>query len=94
MGIEFELRLVGQSVNPSLAVGDGVEEAIVRANDEENVAGIMVRLLFATSVQQTQLTMPENTGILPHLWRDSGPISPAGSLSAQGRRRSEPPVPL
>ncbi|KAL7411940.1 putative methylenetetrahydrofolate dehydrogenase [Mrakia frigida] len=42
LGISFELRLVGQAVDSELSLGDGVEEAIVAANDDDDVGGIMV----------------------------------------------------
>jgi methylenetetrahydrofolate dehydrogenase (NAD+) len=42
LGITFELRLVGQAVDPELSTGEGVEEAIVAANDDEQVGGVMV----------------------------------------------------
>lgn len=42
LGITFELRCVGQAVDNSVTAGEGVEEAIVAANDEEEVGGVMV----------------------------------------------------
>ena len=50
LGIEFELREVGAALNKASeysADGDGVEEAIIEANADDTVDGIMVRLLYA-----------------------------------------------
>jgi 5,10-methylene-tetrahydrofolate dehydrogenase/methenyl tetrahydrofolate cyclohydrolase len=45
LNIEFELRTVGQANDPNALQGEGVEEAIVAANDDEEVGGILVRFL-------------------------------------------------
>ncbi|OSX59439.1 hypothetical protein POSPLADRAFT_1150117 [Postia placenta MAD-698-R-SB12] len=42
LGVEFVLRRVGAAADPTLSEGDGVEEAIIEANEDENVHGIMV----------------------------------------------------
>ncbi|KAF8592664.1 NAD(P)-binding protein [Ramaria rubella] len=42
LGFRFVLRQVGSAVDPSLADGEGVEEAIIDANEDETVDGIMV----------------------------------------------------
>ena len=47
LGIEFELREVGPALkgaNEGSADGDGVEEAIIEANADDAVHGIMVRV--------------------------------------------------
>lgn len=44
LGIQFDLRLVGQANDSSVALGEGVEEAIVEANNDDDVGGVMVRL--------------------------------------------------
>lgn len=49
-GIQFELRTTGKAADPSLAEGEGVEEAIIDANGDDSVDGIMVHnlpLIFA-----------------------------------------------
>ncbi|KAH9833679.1 NAD(P)-binding protein [Rhodofomes roseus] len=42
LGIEFVLRRIGAAADPALGEGDGVEEAIIEANEDESVDGIMV----------------------------------------------------
>lgn len=45
LGVEFVLRTVGAANSEELGEGEGVEEAIIEANEDETVDGIMVRLL-------------------------------------------------
>ncbi|KAI0751133.1 NAD(P)-binding protein [Daedaleopsis nitida] len=42
LGVEFVLRKTGAAADESLAPGEGVEEAIIEANEDEGVDGIMV----------------------------------------------------
>ncbi|KAG6331218.1 hypothetical protein ID866_7873 [Astraeus odoratus] len=42
LGVRFVLKQVGSAENPELADGEGVEEAIVEANEDSDVDGIMV----------------------------------------------------
>ncbi|OSD04491.1 NAD(P)-binding protein [Trametes coccinea BRFM310] len=42
LGVEFVLRKVGAAADESLAPGEGVEEAIIEANEDDTVDGIMV----------------------------------------------------
>ena len=42
LGFDFVLKCIGAAANPEFAEGDGVEEAIIEANEDENVDGIMV----------------------------------------------------
>jgi len=42
LGVEFVLRQIGAAVDPTAGEGDGVEEAIIEANEDESVDGIMV----------------------------------------------------
>ncbi|KAM5534412.1 hypothetical protein V8D89_011879 [Ganoderma adspersum] len=42
LGIEFVLKKTGQAADDSLAPGEGVEEAIIEANEDESIDGIMV----------------------------------------------------
>lgn len=42
LGFQFVLTLVGSAIDPSLAAGDGVEDAIIEANEDDTVDGIMV----------------------------------------------------
>ena len=42
LGFQFELRTTGAAKDAALAEGEGVEEAIIEANEDEGVDGIMV----------------------------------------------------
>ena len=42
LGVEFVLKKTGQAADESLAPGEGVEEAIIEANEDESIDGIMV----------------------------------------------------
>ncbi|KAI0677200.1 NAD-P-binding protein [Trametes maxima] len=42
LGVEFVLRRVGAAADEALAPGEGVEEAIIEANEDDGVDGIMV----------------------------------------------------
>jgi methylenetetrahydrofolate dehydrogenase (NAD+) len=41
-GFDFDLRKVGAALNPESGEGEGVEEAIIEANEDSSVDGIMV----------------------------------------------------
>lgn len=43
LGIDFALKTTGAGENEELPVGEGVEEAIIEANEDGSVDGIMVR---------------------------------------------------
>lgn len=45
LGVRFVLRVVGSAESEDRADGEGVEEAIIEANEDAEVAGIMVRML-------------------------------------------------
>ncbi|OCB85384.1 NAD-binding protein [Sanghuangporus baumii] len=42
LGFEFVLRKIGAAESPELGEGEGVEEAIIEANEDESIDGIMV----------------------------------------------------
>ena len=42
LGVEFVLRKIGAAADPSLDEGEGVEDAIIEANNDDSVDGIMV----------------------------------------------------
>lgn len=42
LGIEFVLKTTGAAQSPDLGEGEGVEEAIIEANEDDSVDGIMV----------------------------------------------------
>jgi len=46
LGVEFILKKTGAAVSPDLSEGDGVENAIIEANEDASVNGIMVTLLL------------------------------------------------
>lgn len=46
LGVEFVLIKTGAAVSPDLSEGDGVEEAIIEANEDNSVHGIMVSFHF------------------------------------------------
>ena len=46
LGVEFVLRKTGAAADESLAPGEGVEEAIIEANDDDSIDGIMVRRIL------------------------------------------------
>lgn len=51
LGFEFVLKTVGAAKEPGvLQEGEGVEEAIIEANEDESVDGIMVRSEFGCAV--------------------------------------------
>jgi methylenetetrahydrofolate dehydrogenase (NAD+) len=47
LGFEFVLKKTGAAISEDLAAGDGVEEAIIEANEDEGVDGIMVSLALS-----------------------------------------------
>ena len=42
LGFDFILKEIGAAANPELGEGDGVEEAIIEANEDSSIDGIMV----------------------------------------------------
>ncbi|KAJ3551727.1 hypothetical protein NM688_g4540 [Phlebia brevispora] len=42
LGVEFVLKKIGAATDPTLDEGEGVEEAIIEANNDDSVDGIMV----------------------------------------------------
>lgn len=49
LGVEFVLRKTGAAVSSDLGEGEGVEEAIIEANEDDSVHGIMVCVLLVFS---------------------------------------------
>lgn len=43
LGVEFVLKKTGSALDSTLSDGEGVEEAIIEANEDDSVDGIMVR---------------------------------------------------
>ena len=46
LGVEFVLIKTGAAASPDLGEGEGVEEAIIEANEDNSVHGIMVSLFL------------------------------------------------
>ena len=46
LGVEFVLRTVGSAADATLSDGEGVEEAIIEANNDDSVNGIMVGIVL------------------------------------------------
>jgi methylenetetrahydrofolate dehydrogenase (NAD+) len=70
LGVEFDLRLTGAALDPSSAEGEGVEEAIIEANEDDGVDGIMVCLndilIIFTPANKGSL------GVLSNFWCTAG----------------------
>src|ERR1700722_15188306 len=50
LDVDFVLKKIGAAVSPELPEGDGVEEAIIEANEDDSIDGIMVRNLCALAL--------------------------------------------
>ena len=88
LGIEFELREVGAALGGREASadgasadgtsnGDGVEEAIIEANADGTVDGIMVRAVSCTFCLR-KLSMPTisvTSGVLSNFWQGAGELN-------------------
>ena len=89
LGIEFELREVGAALGGREAGadgtsadgtgnGDGVEEAIIEANADNAVDGIMVRALSST-FRPRKFFMPTISGtplgVLSNFWQGAGELN-------------------
>jgi hypothetical protein len=99
LGIEFDLREVGAAHGGREAVadgasadgasnGDGVEEAIIEANADDTVDGIMVRALSCTFCPRkfSMPTISGTPGVLSNLWQGAGELN-APPLGATVHRR-------
>lgn len=94
LGVEFVLKKIGAAADPSLNEGEGVEEAIIEANDDDSVNGIMVGTI--SFKRMNCCTDNVNKGVLPHLRSAAGlyhvPVRYtklrllAGSLSPASKR--------
>ena len=49
-GVNFTLIKTGAAVSPDLSEGYGVEEAIIKANEDNSIHGIMVKHFFFADV--------------------------------------------
>ena len=79
LGFDFVLKRIGAAADPALGEGDGVEEAIIEANEDDSVDGIMVGCVpISLSLYTSSCISPLNQGLLPYLRRAAG-------LSENGR---------
>jgi methylenetetrahydrofolate dehydrogenase (NAD+) len=73
LGFDFVLKEIGAALSPENGEGDGVEEAIMEANEDENVDGIMVRSFAFRGLVGRELTVCWGLlGLLPDLWQPTG----------------------
>lgn len=73
LGFDFVLKEIGAALNPENGEGDGVEEAIIEANEDDSVAGIMVSdfflgLFLAVFDECGLIVCLGLVGLLPYLW--------------------------
>ena len=59
LGVEFVLKKTGAALSPDLSEGEGVEEAIIEANEDASVNGIMVigKLFFLSCMVYLMVTV-------------------------------------
>ncbi|PPR02657.1 hypothetical protein CVT24_002140 [Panaeolus cyanescens] len=61
LGVEFVLKTTGAASSPDLGEGEGVEEAIIEANEDDSVNGIMVSLQmieYEVEIYRAQVYFP------------------------------------
>lgn len=78
LGIVFELREVGAALpdGAGSADGDGVEEAIIEANADDAVDGIMVRSYFLKSADLCAQISCITIGLLSDFWKGTSEPAP------------------
>ena len=70
LGFDFVLKEIGAALSPENGEGDGAEEAIMEANEDDSVDGIMVSsLVFVCHELTIRLG---SAGLLPYLWGPAG----------------------
>lgn len=80
IGVEFILREIGSaSKQHASGANVDVEEAIIEANEDSDIDGIMVT---SHSHIYTRLKLRIYIGLLPHLWRAEGPVFTTGIRSS------------
>jgi len=67
LGFDFVLKEIGAALSPENGEGDGVEEAIMEANEDDSVHGIMVSG-FGSRVPRVDCICLGSVGLLPYLW--------------------------
>lgn len=69
LGVSFVLKAVGAALDPKMGEGEGVEEAIIEANDDNSVDGIMVcKSIFLCGLSLSPISL----GLLPYIWFAAG----------------------
>lgn len=71
LGVRFVLKTVGSAESVERADGEGVEEAIIEANEDADVDGIMVHIFFRHAFA-SRIYSVVFSGVLPDLWRTAG----------------------
>lgn len=61
LGVEYVLKETGKAADPALEEGEGVEEAIIEANEDESVDGIMVSCRIARGRWDVDTTFRSTT---------------------------------
>lgn len=97
LGIDFELREVGAALRgreagadgtsvDGTSNGDGVEEAIIEANADDTVHGIMVRALSYTRPRKFSIpTISGTPGVLSNFWQRAGEVNAPPPLGVHRR---------
>lgn len=70
LGVEFILKKTGAALSSDQGEGDGVEEAIIEANEDDSVHGIMVRTTL--SVHSNKVGIYPLKGVFPYFRRTTG----------------------
>ena len=67
LGFDFVLKEIGAALSPENGEGDGVEEAIMEANEDDSVDGIMVSGFRVLANRELTVCLGL-VGLLPYLW--------------------------
>lgn len=70
LGVDFVLKTTGAAQSSELEEGEGAEEAIIEANEDPDIDGIMVGD-FGT-VPTSCDNFLSRAGVLPDIWRATG----------------------
>lgn len=80
LGVDFVLKKIGAAADPSLDEGEGVEDAIIEANNNDSIDGIMVGIhalcISLILRRYRRLCRVPLKGLLSHLRRSTGSRSP------------------
>lgn len=76
LGVDFVLKTVGAAASPELGEGEGVEEAIIEANEDPSIHGIMVCRLNFPIINSSLHSAIIIKGLLPNIWTTAGRLNP------------------